>query len=352
MEMPRVAALALALSLVFLNLTGQCSGELGFGFYSGKCRDKNGFQQNVENIVAKKVQERFIVDSTIVAALLRMQFHDCFVNGCDASILLDGPNSEKTAPPNLSVRGYEFIDEIKEEIENTCPGIVSCADIIVMATRDAVAESYKKLGEGWYPVQTGRKDGLTSSAQNVNLPSPSITIDRSIQVFASTKLNATDMIYLLGGGHSVGIAHCALFENRLYNFHNSGSPDQTMNKTLLSTLQNLCPQNAGSSKSANLDQNPLNSSSVDKSFYEQILLGNGILEVDQQLALNSKTKVTVGTIAKSEGFIFQFGRAMIKLGIVDVKTDNDGEIRKTCRAVNPSSGNSGGSSSGFGNLFN
>lgn len=50
------------------------------------------------------------------------------------------PNGEKTAPPNLSVRGYDFIEEIKTEIENTCPGVVSCADIIVMATRDAVVE--------------------------------------------------------------------------------------------------------------------------------------------------------------------------------------------------------------------
>lgn len=58
--------------------------------------------------------------------------------GCDASILLDGPSSEKTAGPNGSVRGYELIDSIKSILESICPGVVSCADIIVMATRDAV----------------------------------------------------------------------------------------------------------------------------------------------------------------------------------------------------------------------
>lgn len=39
----------------------------------------------------------------------------------------------------MSVRGYDLIDTIKSTLEQTCPGLVSCADIIVMATRDAVA---------------------------------------------------------------------------------------------------------------------------------------------------------------------------------------------------------------------
>ncbi|KAJ6303320.1 hypothetical protein OIU77_017240 [Salix suchowensis] len=322
MEMPGVAAgVALALILIIVNLAGQCSGQLQFGFYNGKCRDGNGFQRKVEDIVKQKVKEKFSSDTTIVAALLRMQFHDCFVNGCDASILLDVPNGEKTAPPNLSVRGYEFIEDIKTEIENTCPGIVSCADIIVMATRDAVVESdIKKMGTGWYPVQTGRRDGRVSSAQNVNLPSPSIPVPQAIAAFSSKKLSTIDMVYLLGGGHSVGVAHCGLFENRLYDFKNTGNPDP----------------------------DPLKSSSVDKSFFEQIRLGNGILEVDQQLAVDSNTRFPVARIAGSNDFSFQFGRAMIKLGAVDVKIGRDGEIRKKCAAVNSPSRSSGGN---FFNLF-
>uniref|UniRef100_A0A803L7H2 peroxidase n=1 Tax=Chenopodium quinoa TaxID=63459 RepID=A0A803L7H2_CHEQI len=67
-----------------------------------------------------------------------MQFHDCFVHGCDASILIMGLSSEKTAGPNLSVRGYELIDALKDIAETQCPGVVSCADIIAIATKEVL----------------------------------------------------------------------------------------------------------------------------------------------------------------------------------------------------------------------
>ena len=62
--------------------------------------------------------------------------------GCDASILLDtvGTNqSEKDARPNQTLGGFEAIDDIKAQVEKACPGIVSCADILALAARDAVS---------------------------------------------------------------------------------------------------------------------------------------------------------------------------------------------------------------------
>lgn len=60
------------------------------------------------------------------------------MKGCDGSILLDGPSTEKTAPQNNGIFGYDFIDDIKTTLEGVCPGVVSCADLIIAATRDAV----------------------------------------------------------------------------------------------------------------------------------------------------------------------------------------------------------------------
>ncbi|KAL2904960.1 Peroxidase 62 [Bienertia sinuspersici] len=108
---------------------------LKVGFYKGLCPNK---KVNVEATLTTKVQQEFRKDPTILPALLRMQFHDCFVQGCDASILIDGPSSERTAGPNLSVRGYKLIDTLKDLAEAECPDIVSCADIIAIATKEAI----------------------------------------------------------------------------------------------------------------------------------------------------------------------------------------------------------------------
>lgn len=60
------------------------------------------------------------------------------MQGYDASILLDGVESEKKAIHNLSLRGFEQIDVIKSRLEEACPGVVSCADIVALAARESV----------------------------------------------------------------------------------------------------------------------------------------------------------------------------------------------------------------------
>jgi peroxidase len=59
------------------------------------------------------------------------------LQGCDGSILLvdaNGINSEQDELPNQSVEGYGVVDDIKTAVENVCPGIVSCADILALAS--------------------------------------------------------------------------------------------------------------------------------------------------------------------------------------------------------------------------
>ena len=63
--------------------------------------------------------------------------------GCDASVLIQSPNgdAEKDSPDNISLAGdgFDTVIKAKEAVEAQCPGVVSCADVIIMASRDAVS---------------------------------------------------------------------------------------------------------------------------------------------------------------------------------------------------------------------
>lgn len=62
--------------------------------------------------------------------------------GCDASILLDSTansSAEKSARVSATLEGFDVIDQAKETLEQVCKATVSCADILALAARDAVA---------------------------------------------------------------------------------------------------------------------------------------------------------------------------------------------------------------------
>ncbi|KAG0497096.1 hypothetical protein HPP92_001787 [Vanilla planifolia] len=61
--------------------------------------------------------------------------------GCDGSVLIDSTRksaAEKDAIPNQTLRGFDFIDDIKGLVEGQCLGVVSCADVLALDARDAV----------------------------------------------------------------------------------------------------------------------------------------------------------------------------------------------------------------------
>ncbi|XP_010421030.1 PREDICTED: peroxidase 60-like [Camelina sativa] len=313
----------LILSLALLSFSHCCYGQLRVGFYNKDCR-------NVENIVSRVVGEAFFKDPSLAPAMIRLYFHDCFSNGCDASLLLDGTSSEKKASPNLSVRGYELIDDIKTAVEQECSGIISCADIIALATRDLVTLASGR--KTWYAIPTGRFDGTVSLASSVDLPSPRLTVSQTADKFFDRKLSLTDMVLLLGG-HTIGVTHCSFIMDRLYNFQNTKLPDPSMDSKLVQELKFKCPQGSSSDGIINLDQNFTSSNTMDVSFYKQINSRRGILHIDQQLAIDGMTSKIVTDIANGNDFLFRFGQAMVNLGWVGVKTKaNGGEIRKSCRS--------------------
>ncbi|XP_061361016.1 peroxidase 44-like [Gastrolobium bilobum] len=311
--------------LIFLCLLPFTFADLRIGFYSSSC-------PSAEAIVREVVQRRFNKDKTIAAALLRMHFHDCFVRGCDASILIDSTSnrtSEKDAEPNKSIRGFEVIDEAKEILEQACPSIVSCADIITLATRDAVALA----GGPKYNVTTGRRDGLRSDPSEVKVPAPSFSVSRALQSFTAKGLTLNEMVTLLGG-HTVGFTHCSVFRERLSSFQ--GNLDPTMDPALDAMLVNICGSFASPASDDPTVFLDLDTPSVfDNQFYNQILQQRGILQIDQQLALDPSTRdIVMNFAADNASFHQSFADAMIKMGSIDVLVENDGEIRNNCRAFN------------------
>ncbi|VAH14458.1 unnamed protein product [Triticum turgidum subsp. durum] len=129
MEYSHRSRLLLVCSVLVLCLVTQGArcDELTSDFYDWSC-------PGVYDVVQQQVFAAMREEPRMGASLLRLHFHDCFVNGCDGSILLDGADGEKFALPNQnSVRGYEVIDAIKADLENMCPGVVSCADIVALA---------------------------------------------------------------------------------------------------------------------------------------------------------------------------------------------------------------------------
>lgn len=114
--------------------------------------------------------------------------------GCDGSILLDGPDTEKMAPQNYGLKGFDVIDRIKKVMEAYCPGVVSCSDILHLAAKEAVALA----GAPKYPVFTGRRDAMVSSKASVDLPSSSISWTEALQYFQSRGLDVLDLGTLLG----------------------------------------------------------------------------------------------------------------------------------------------------------
>ncbi|KAJ7943054.1 Peroxidase [Quillaja saponaria] len=229
-------------------------------------------------------------------ATLRLFLHDCFVEGCDASIMISSPNgdAEKDYSENLSLAGdgFDTVIEAKQAVEAECPGVVSCADIVALAARDVVA----LVGGPSFNVELGRRDGLVSKAS---------------QCFS----------------------HCDRFANRLYSFSQSSPVDPSLNSDYAKQLMDSCPQNADPTVAITLD--PETPQIFDNVYYQNLVAGKGLLSSDQVLYTDSASQSTVIEFAKNSGdFNGAFSTAMRKLGRVGIKTGNKGEIRKDCTTFN------------------
>ncbi|KAJ8774746.1 hypothetical protein K2173_017192 [Erythroxylum novogranatense] len=329
--------LALALGLCIANhyvdaaVTLQPPVKLKWHYYrrSSTCR-------YAEEFVRHQVEIYYRKDKTLPAKFLRLLYSDCFVTGCDASILLDGPDSEKNAKQNRWLGGFEIIDKIKTVLEYRCPGVVSCADILNLATRDAV----HLAGAPSYPVLTGRRDGTSSSVASVDLPSPSISWEQALSYFQSRGLDVLDLATLLGA-HSIGNTHCSYVEDRLYNFNYTTKPDPTMNPEFAAKLRKQCPP-----RTINNQTDPVVFLNPDSgstyrfagTYFNRVKSHKSVLAIDQQLLYNKDTIQIVNEFADGadgfEDFRRSFALSVSRMGNINVLTGKAGEIRRHCRYTN------------------
>ncbi|KAJ8751578.1 hypothetical protein K2173_016824 [Erythroxylum novogranatense] len=317
-----VAFVSLALLVI---LTGKSSSaELCKDFYSKSCPK---LFRTVKSVVKSAVSK----ERRMGASLVRLFFHDCFVNGCDGSILLDDTpcfRGEQTAGPNNnSVRGYNVIDQIKSKVEHVCPGVVSCADIVAIAARDSTV----LLGGPNWNVKLGRRDAKTASFYDANntgvLPSPRANLSTLIKLFGDKGLSPKDMV-ALSGAHTIGQARCVVFRDRIYNRTNIDS-------SFAKTRQANCPRTTGSgdNKLAPLDVKTANF--FDNAYYKNLIHKKGLLNSDQVLFNGGSTDSFVRTYSSNpDAFYSDFVSAMIKMGDLDPLTGCKGEIRKKCSRVN------------------
>ncbi|KAJ0085330.1 hypothetical protein Patl1_08159 [Pistacia atlantica] len=281
----------LLFALVFIHsLFSSSQGQLLVGFYSQTC-------PTAESIVHSVVDENFKRDPGNAAVLLRLQFHDCFVKGCDGSILINnGAEGERGARGNLGVGGYEIIEEAKKMLESVCPGVVSCADIVALAARDAVSLLLKSR-------------------------------------FQQKGLSDRDLVLLSGGAHTIGLTACFFMQKRLYNFTPSGGSDPSIDPGFLRELKANCPFNGDPNVKIPLD--PVTEFKFDDQVFVNIKNGFAVIASDARLSDDNNTRqILESYIGSGQNFQADFAKAMVKMGTIGVKTGSQGEIRRVCSNVN------------------
>ncbi|XP_062223636.1 peroxidase 70-like [Phragmites australis] len=310
-----------------LALTLLCStacGQLSPSFYARSC-------PTLGLIVRATMIKALLAERRMGASLVRLFFHDCFVQGCDGSILLDDVGSfvgEKGAGPNVnSVRGFEVIDQIKANVEALCPGVVSCADIVALAARDG---TFLLGGPSW-EVPLGRRDSTTASLNlaNSDLPSPASDLNTLISEFGNKGLSPRDLT-ALSGAHTIGFSQCQNFRDHIYN-------DTDIDPAFARLRQRNCPaaQGTGDSNLAPLDvQTQL---IFDNAYYRNLLVQRGLLHSDQELFNGGSQDSLVRQYSANPAlFASDFAAAMIKMGNISPLTGTAGQIRANCRVVNSS----------------
>ncbi|XP_016195050.1 peroxidase 4-like [Arachis ipaensis] len=206
------------LSLVLCVVPSTLRAQLDPLFYKHTCPPLHSAVHQVLHHVSKGPAK----DKRLFASLIRLHFHDCFVQGCDASILLNDTAAikcEQLALPTInSIRRLDVVNLIKKKIEKICPGVVSCVDILALATE---MSSEMSKGPNWQ-VSLGRRDSITTNFDlaTSNIPGQTSNLPQLISKFEKKGFDVNDLV-ALSGAHIIDQVRCVLSD--LPNCTNDGS---------------------------------------------------------------------------------------------------------------------------------
>lgn len=277
----------------------------------------------LESIVLSSVQTALRNEIALAAGLLRIFFHDCFPQGCDASVYLKGRGTEQSMGPNatLQPKALQLIEDIRAKVHAACGPVVSCADISALATRDAVIFS----GGPSYSVPQGQMDSLTPAAQNLvdGLPSPrTSSVSALAKAFRDKGLADIADLVALSGAHTVGRTGCPFFSDR------AGRMDDAFSRRLAAN----CSRQPAVKQNLDVVTPDL----FDNGYFMALVNGQGVFTSDMALIKDRATAPIVRQFARSkDAFFQQFAKSMAKLAASPRPGGNVGEIRRSCFSRNP-----------------
>lgn len=320
---------ALPLVLLLFLAIPFSEAKLSVDYYKATCPDFG-------KIIRETVTQKQISNPTTAAGTLRLFFHDCMVDGCDASVLISSNfvnSAERDADLNLSLPGdaFDVVVRAKTALELACPGVVSCSDILAQTTRDLII----MVGGPFYKVRLGRKDGLVSKASNVepSLPRVNHTMDAIIKNFAAKGFSVQEMV-ALSGSHTIGFSHCKEFADRIFHYGNTAKTDPAIHPKFADALKRTCA-NYTTDTAMSAFNDVMTPGKFDNMYYQNLQRGLGLLSSDHAMVKDPRTRPYVELYASNQNEFFKaFSRAMEKLSVLQVKTGRKGEVRHRCDAFN------------------
>ncbi|KAK8456341.1 hypothetical protein SEVIR_3G006000v4 [Setaria viridis] len=250
---------------------------------------------------------------------LSVYFH---LESCPQLETLVRSNVDRNLPPNVGLQQevLNLIEDIRAKVHAQCGATVSCADITVLATRDAV----NLAGGPAFSVSLGRLDSLAPASDNdvFKLPPPTATVDELLSAFNAAGLTDPADLVSLSGAHTVGKARCSAF----------GAISGPASDDITRCITEPCSAAGSGDRLRDLDF--LTPSVFDNIYFIELTLKKNkgvMLPSDQALVTDPRTSWLVQGFADNHWWFFdQFKTSMIKMSNLKGPQGNVGEVRRTC----------------------